>query len=306
MTIKKITNFIMMFYLSLGYVTTAFADQSIGSVADNVVTSGTFSSMLGLLSGLAYIIGIVFALKSASQLKDHTMNPNQHKLSQPLISMVITASLLSLPSFLGMLMDTFGLNGNLGSLAGLSGGTPQQAQDIGGEFIALAQNIPYLMKMVSTAAMVGGGFIILKAVLMLPQVEQGRMESSKVIWHLIAGVGLWSLMPMITMGLTTIGAGTSDVGTILTSKYNQASGSGFDSVISSVMVFVQFLGLVAFVRGVLILKALGENKDGAMGRALTHIFGGAAAINIAWTVKLLAFSIGATTQICGISANLCA
>ena len=70
--------------------------------------------------------------------------------------------------------------------------------------------------------------------------------------------------------------------------------------------FVQLLGVIAFVRGLLILKSIGENKDGALGRAMTHIFGGAAAMNISWAITMLANSIGAHDQICGISqAVLC-
>ena len=297
---------VFVFLATIIFSTSSFADQSIGSVADNIVDSGNFSSLLDLLSGLCYIIGVVFAFKAATQLKDHTSNPNQHKLSQPMVSMAITAALLSMPSFLTMLMDTLGFTGNLGAFSGFSAGTPSASKDLGGMFVALSSNIPAIMKLVTTAAMVGGGFMILKAILTLPQVEQGRAESGKVIWHFIAGIGLWSIMPMITTGMATLGASSTDVGNILTSKYNQASGGDFDAVIAAVMVFVQLLGLIAFIRGVLILKALGENKDGAMGRALTHIFGGAAAINIAWAVKVLAFSIGATSTICGISVNLCA
>lgn len=301
---------VALFALALGLfgLDPVWAQTSIGSVADKVVADGTFSALVNVMSGAAYLIGVVFGIKSAVQLKDHTYNPQQVKLTKPVVSMAVCGILLSLPSFFGMLQSTFDMangNGALG-FAGLSAGSPGTAGDLGEMFKAFSTNIPALMKIVSFGAICAGAFMILRAILLLPQVEQGRAEGSKVLWMLISGIGLWSILPMITMSMNTAGMSGGDAVSLLNTKYSQAQGGGFDGTIAAVMVFVQLLGLIAFVRGTLILKALGENKDGAMGRAMTHIFGGAAAMNVAWTVKLLAVSIGASGTICGISVNLCA
>ena len=326
MKIKKIAllGFALLANMVVGSY--AFADDSIGSVADGivtgsivdgVVTDGNFSSILSLFFGLCYVIGALFGIKAALQLKDHTDNPMQNKFMKPVFSLVVCASLMSMPSFLEMLQTTFSLGSygvtgqagdQLGGLVRLSGDTPTSAKDLSSMFIAFATSIPFLMKLVSFGSICAGAFMILKAILMVPQLEQGRVEGSKIIWLMISGIGLWALLPLLTISLGTMGAGASGDGVvnILTTKYHQSKGSGFDASIAAVLVFVQLLGLIAFIRGVMILKMLGENKDGAMGRALTHIFGGAAALNVAWTIKMLAFTIGATTQICGISVNLCA
>lgn len=285
----------------------ALAQDSIGTVADHVVGSGTFTSLLDLFTGFCYLTGVVFGIKSTLQLRDHTNNPQQTKLSRPIVSMTIMGLLLALPTFFEMLQTTFSLAGSgVGGFASLSAGSPTDAKDLSGMFRAFATNIPALMKMISFGAICAGAFLILKAVMMLPQVEQGRAEGSKVIWTLISGVGLWSLLPLIAASMNTMGMGSSDAPSLLMAKYGQTGSDNFDGTIAAVMVFVQLLGLIAFVRGTLILKALADNKDGATGRALTFIFGGAAAMNIAWTVKMLALSIGSTATICGISVNLCA
>lgn len=73
---------------------------------------------------------------------------------------------------------------------------------------------------------------------------------------------------------------------LLTSSGGGAGGAG---AIVAVLGFVQILGFIAFVRGWLVLHKFntGDAKDG-LGRAATHIVGGAAAINIKWTIGMLA------------------
>lgn len=293
------------FLAALAFASGPALAQSVGSVADNVVSNGTFGSIMDLFSGLCYLIGATFGIKSALQLKDHTNNPQQVHLSKAIVSMAVCGILLSMPTFLDMLQGTFGVSGTLGGLGSLAGGTPSSATDLSGMFQAFATSVPSLMKMISFGAVCAGAFMILRAVLLLPQLEQGRVEGGKIIWLLISGVGLWSILPFIAVSMGTLGMSSTDASSLLTAKYAQVSSGGFDGTIASMMVFVQLLGLLAFVRGMMILKALGENKDGAMGRALTHIFGGSAAMNVAWTVKMLAVSIGASGTICGISVNLC-
>jgi hypothetical protein len=74
-----------------------------------------------------------------------------------------------------------------------------------------------------------------------------------------------------------------------------ASGSGSGvagwsaGAIAAVLGFVQILGFIAFARGWLILHKYntGEARDG-LGRSATHIVGGVMALNIKWTVGMLA------------------
>lgn len=303
----SLSRFLTLFVLALGFgAGPAFAQSSIGSVADGIVNQGTFTSILDLFSGLCFVIGLTFGIKSTLQLKDYTNNPGQTKLSAPIVSMIICGLLMSIPSLFEALQTTFALTGSqLGGFATMSAGSPTEARDLSGMFQALATSVPALAKLVSFGAICAGAFMILRAVLMLPHVSQGREPAPKMIWLMISGIGLWALLPLITASMTTIGAANTDASNILTAKYAQVSGGGFDGTIAAVLVFVQLIGLIAFVRGVLILKSLGENKDGAMGRALTHIVGGSAAMNAAWTVKMLAGTIGAAGVVCGLSTNLC-
>ena len=291
---------------SLALLSSPALAQSVGSVADSTVSNGTFDGFLDLLVGMAYLVGAFFGLKAALQLRDHADSPQNVKLGMPMTSALVATLMLALPSLFTTLRETFELTGDmLGAYRTMSAGSPGAASDLSGMAVAFAANIPALAKFVSFGAICAGAFLIFRAILLLPQAQQGRVEGSKIFWLMISGIGLWSLLPMITMAMGSLGMTNTNSANLLTAKYSQAQGGGFDGTIAAVLTFVQFLGLIAFVRGMLILKALGEHKEGAMGRALTHIGGGSAAMNISWFVGVLARSIGAQGAICGISTVIC-
>ena len=63
---------------------------------------------------------------------------------------------------------------------------------------------------------------------------------------------------------------------------------GVAEALKGVLLFVKLVGHIAFLRGFLILKGVAEGSQGqTVGRAITHILGGAAAINIDTTVDFL-------------------
>jgi len=283
--------------------------DSVGAAASMV--SGKMGALFDLLEAVAAIAGIVFGLKALVQLKEHSDAPHQHKLSKPITSMVVSGCLLALPTFIIAMGDTFGLGGTDGIINVFSlsagDGSASQASDLSGMFVAFSHSITAISKLVSIGAKLAGLLLMMKVLFMLPQVEQGREMPSKVIWTLISGVGLWAMPGMFDAITGTMGAiSSTDHPNPLMSGYEAApGGAGFDDAVKAILMFIQLLGIIAFVRGMLILKAIGENKDGVMGRALTHIFGGAAAMNIYWAITMLGKTIGASTMICGVLTGVC-
>lgn len=276
------------------------AIDSMGSAADHI-TKDQLPAVAGIFGGLMYLAGSIFGVKAALQLRDNTENPQQTRLSKPLTSMAVSGSLLALPGFMEMFSDTSTAIGVVSLLSGSWGATGAITQGTSLDTMAqaFATSIPSLNHLIKMAASMAGLFLIMRAVFMLPQLEQGRVEGGKVMWMLLSGMVLWSLLPFVSTIMGTVGMSTPNAN-ILTQVYSTGGGNAFDTTINSVLTFVSMIGLIAFIRGTLILKALGENKDGAMGRALTHIIAGAAAINIKWTVAMLATTIGAKSSICGL------
>lgn len=126
------------------------------------------------------------------------------------------------------------------------------------------------------------------------------------------GQGSWK-SGFVTMLVGTVLINIPEaVTTILTTVYQSTlmngdsplaySGGSLDGnsklVMGAIVKFIQFVGFLAFVRGWLILKAVGDGggQDASMGKAITHIFGGTMAINIVATTNIISdtFGIGFT------------
>lgn len=271
--------------------------DSVGAAANHL--GGQAGAFGMLLSGFAYLAGAFFGVRGAVQLRDHSEHPGQTRLSKPLFSVGASTSLLALPGVFGMLSESVFGAGGAGEMLAFAAEKPE-----GVGFEALSASIPALMSLVHVGAVSIGGFLLLKAIFDLPHLETGRTSASSVGWTMASGIGLWSLLPMIQMSGGSLGMGEIEASNILTAHLHQGS-DDFGKMIHSVLLFVSFIGLVAFARGTLLLKSIGENRGGAIGRAMTHILAGAAAMNISWTISILAKSIGFAEPICGLAAGLC-
>ena len=189
----------------------------------------------------------------------------------------------------------------LGALAALAVLAPTSAFaqssgiDVGQMFVNLQSSVGPLEQLAIKFAWLGGIAFFIAATVKLAHVEQGREEAKKPMFMYLAAVGLWSLSTTMSTISSTMGASGGLGQSTSPLAAGLAAGSGGSAaVIGAVLTFVQLVGLIAFIRGVWLLKAHGENKDGALGKALTHLFGGAAAMNISWTVGVLASTFGVT------------
>jgi hypothetical protein len=99
------------------------------------------------------------------------------------------------------------------------------------------------------------------------------------------GIFLFTLMGMLEAVTVTMSMGSGPGSALI----GQVSGSGtMAAAITGVLTFIRLIGYIAFVRGWLMLNQTAQGKDGVMGRALTHILGGVAAINVKTTAYMLA------------------
>lgn len=69
----------------------------------------------------------------------------------------------------------------------------------------------------------------------------------------------------------------------------------FEAIINVSFQIISFVGLVAFVRGWMILAKIGDHSgQGGMGKALAHIIGGVLAFHISATVYMVQATLGLT------------
>ena len=169
--------------------------------------------------------------------------------------------------------------------------TPSAASlDFAQMVINIANTMPDLLAMVSAAAYVLGFTLVLKGVYKLKEYGEMRtsMSSQTNLWPpmITLGVGTMLIYFVSTykMGLATI-FGTAEISPI---AYSDSSGST-EALMSAVVSIMQVIGVIAFIRGLLLLNSAGNPgaQPGSIGKGLTFAIGGILSINIYGTWQML-------------------
>ena len=93
----------------VGTPSDAFAGNNFSSIASNINTS--ISSIPGLLTGLAYLFGILIGVLGVLKIKDHVENPTQTPLKDGAIRLAAGGALFALPILFESMFETVGANG---------------------------------------------------------------------------------------------------------------------------------------------------------------------------------------------------
>lgn len=153
-------------------------------------------------------------------------------------------------------------------------------------FANFSSSAEALITLVKYSAYVIGIFLVVGSIFKFSQLGQGQMTAKTPLTMFFCGIGIFALTSTVSIATQTMAMGDGP-GTIL-----MPSSGGFGATTAQalygVLVFVRLVGYIAFIRGWLLLNQYGQGKDGTLGRGLTHIFGGVAAINITVTAKILA------------------
>lgn len=160
--------------------------------------------------------------------------------------------------------------------------------DIEQMIINLAKTMPSLLAMFTAAAYIIGFALVLKGIYRLKEYGEMRttMSSQTNIWGaiitLVMGSMLIFLVSSYKIGLQTLFGYSSPL------RYSQDS-SSTDALVSSVVLIMQVVGVIAFIRGILLLNSGGTHhaQPGSIGKGLTFIVGGLLAINIYGTWQVL-------------------
>lgn len=93
--------------------TSSSSDQTLGTVADNVVSS--FTGLTQLITAGSYLAGLGFSIGATMKFKQHKDNPTQIPIGTPIALIFIGAALLFLPTILSVTGTTmFGSTGTAG------------------------------------------------------------------------------------------------------------------------------------------------------------------------------------------------
>lgn len=144
-----------------------------------------------------------------------------------------------------------------------------------------------------------GLFFLGKSALTLKEYSEsgGRVNIKAPLTQAAVGALLISFWGTVNIATETLSLGASS-GMDVMSDTPAGAPAGMSAAITGVLLFVKMVGVISVFRGLFMLKASAEgSQQASIGKAMTHIFFGGAAVNINQTVSMLANSIGMPVSI---------
>ncbi|MCB9990134.1 MAG: hypothetical protein H6867_01990 [Rhodospirillales bacterium] len=271
---------------------------TIGGVIQCVVENSQES--IGLLTALSYLFGLVIGAMAVIKVIEHVTNPHQVSAWEPMKRALVAGCLFALPMVTEALYNTL-VDG--GALGGINDNTWSGAPTGGGldaMVVALMNNaFAPMHRLVALFCYLAGVVLAIVGIMRLLKSAQegarGPGGFGTIMTFLIAGV-LFSADEMMAAWENTL-FGTQTMNT--KASLNFAAGltaveeQHILSVISAVVAFVMVLGWISFIRGWFIVRDVAEgNSQASMMAAITHIFGGALAINLGGVMNAVQETFG--------------
>ncbi|SRR5579883_2401833 len=154
-----------------------------------------------------------------------------------------------------------------------------------------AKSIPDLMMFVTALAYVMGMWFIVKGLLSLKQYGESRTQGSSQ--HELKGPMIYLFVGAALLYLPTTVMYSTNTFWITTTPYAYQDAldqtDPWQDLIYTVFQVVELIGVIAFIRGLIILTHLGQGsaQPGSFGRAMAHIIGGIFCINIYFFIQTI-------------------
>lgn len=156
----------------------------------------------------------------------------------------------------------------------------------------ISKAVPNLTRMTTAIAFVIGMFLIIRGVILLKHAGEARTMMSqehhltRPIVMIVIGSLLLYLPSAVRVGMSTFWTDPSPYG------YLDQQNS-WEQFINVVYIVIQFIGVLAFIRGLVILSHLGgHGGQGQLSKGLTHIIGGIFCVNIYQFVQVIMITLG--------------
>ncbi len=288
------------FGISWRYGTVCATFGTIGGVLCEVGESLQY--LPGLLTGFAYLTGLLFGVMGIAKLYEHVQNPHQTPIWESLKRFLAGGGMFALPIVIEAAAVTMeGRNGiwwlgesgwsGFVSGGGLDAMMARLMSDVYGPAVALVGSFAYLAGLV---------LIIIGINRMVKSSQEGPRGPSgfgTIMTFLTAGA-LLSLDSMMSAWTDSM-FGNNIMQTYATMQYTAGMSAQAvehtTAVISSVLAFVAILGWISFVRGWFIIRSVAEgDHQASLMSGVTHLFGGALAVNLGSVMNAVQDSLGLT------------
>lgn len=162
--------------------------------------------------------------------------------------------------------------------------------DIGTMFANGQASFDAIIKLLKIASYIIGIYLVVGSIFKFSQLGTQRdLSVHTPLVMFFSGIGIFALVGTISIATATLAMGSGPGDIFVTGNAGWTAQT--NAAMKGVLTFIRMVGYIAFIRGWLMINAYGQgghNGQGKLGRGLTHIFGGVAAINVTITAHILA------------------
>lgn len=161
-----------------------------------------------------------------------------------------------------------------------SGVYAASAPDIATMLINFSEALPNLMRFVTAFAYVMGFFFVVRGLLELKQFGESRSMMSqehsltKPLLNIFVGTMLIYLPTSVQVGMSTFWTSPNPYG------YTAGSEDNWADLTNTAFMVVQLVGVIAFIRGLIMLTRIAGHGQDTFGKAIAHIVAGVLCINL--------------------------
>jgi hypothetical protein len=275
---------------------------TLGTVMCNTVENTAAAQ--AFLTAIAYLFGLVLIVWGLLKIKDHVLEPRQTTVWEGVSRLLAGGAFLALPAVMTAVYNTISII-TIGSFTGSGNSGFTGAASAGGldsVLVAFMTNILGPMNVVlNFFGMVAGMILIMIGISrLIKSAQEGPRGPGGLgtMMTFLMGGALMSFSPMMTAFNGTLfnDASTNTMAALsYTTGMAQAEVDHAHSVISSVLKFMIILGLISFIRGLFIIRGVAEgNSQASMMAGVTHLIGGALAVNLGPLMNAVQATLGLT------------
>lgn len=274
-------------------------DGTLGGVICNTIESS--KDLPDVLAALSYLAGLILGIIGIFKLKDHVESPGQTPIWEPIKRFIAGGSFLALPFVIRAVVTTLTNEGGTAysntQFQGKSSGSGLDAMmvkligDIWEPMLAIILVFGYL----------AGIILVMIGISRFLKSEQdgprGPTGIGTIMTFLVAGA-MFSLHKMV--GSLSSSLFDTSVVTTKGKLVYQAGMTGdevlhAEAVIAAAVAFVALLGWISIVRGFFIVRGVAEgNSQASIMAGMTHLLGGALAVNLGPLMKAVQTTLGIT------------
>ena len=247
---------------------------------------------------IAYILAVLLAALGLNEARRHVQDgPQAVPLDQPIKKLLAGGMMFSLPTIGGMITNTFGGGGDVQTVGWDSSGAGTTSLD--GMVVRLIDNIyaPSIILMVIFCYIAAAFFLLIALNRLTKTSQQGAQGPSgagTIGTFMLSGV-LFSLAPSIGVLTETLFGGRESYTTVefLALGDGVEGNAQAERVIASVLAFLIIVGILSIIRGLFVLRGVGEgNQQMTMMSGISHLVAGAILVNMGQFINIVQNTLG--------------